>query len=492
MSNRPFSSASLSFIRHGFVTAWIACLFVLPAMAQQEVPALSDDEQKACDTIAEREVVADLTFLASDELEGRGTGSEGLRIANAYVASRFRAAGLVGPDPNNEDDFFQVHEIDMLLTSSTGLQLTDKDGKSFNVLGCLSSNETDINTKEGFGAYDPESDEVSDLSFSGPVVVNATSILSDERAANGQFAARLLSNTARRIARQGATAMIISVEADGSLAKFAQAQMDSPRMANPRGGSGIPVLLVEGDVDASKLGSCQIPGAQKIKQPVANVVGILHGSDAEMKGEAIIVSAHLDHLGARANGAEDGIYNGADDNASGVCGVLALAKAFAAMETAPKRTVIFAAFWGEERGLLGSRKMVENPVWPLDKTVANINIEMIGRPEAGANGKVWMTGWDQSNLGKLMGAGSQRLGVDIFEHPQFSNRLYRASDNWAFVQGGVIAHSFSAGSLHDDYHQPSDEWQKLNTRHMSIVCRGLFAGSLPIAQGQLTPKADDK
>ena len=120
--------------------------------------------------------------------------------------------------------------------------------------------------------------------------------------------------------------------------------------------------------------------------------------------------------------------------------------------------------------------------------MANINLEMIGRPEAGASGKAWMTGWEHSDLGELMRVGAARVDVEIFEHPQFSNRLYRASDNWPFVQAGVIAHSFSAGSLHDDYHQPSDEWEKLELRHMTLVIQGLFVGSLPIADGALTPR----
>ena len=149
--------------------------------------------------------------------------------------------------------------------------------------------------------------------------------------------------------------------------------------------------------------------------------------------------------------------------------------------------MIFTLFWGEELGLLGSKQFAEASPWPLDKIIANINIEMIGRPEAEAENKMWMTGWEASDLGELMNAGSRRLAVETFQHPSYSARLYRASDNFSFVQQGVIAHSFSAGSLHDDYHQPSDEWEKLNLPHMSQVMRGLFAGSLPIAQGEVTP-----
>lgn len=145
-------------------------------------------------------------------------------------------------------------------------------------------------------------------------------------------------------------------------------------------------------------------------------------------------------------------------------------------------------FWGEEKGLLGSRHYASQPTWPLDKLVANINIEMVGRPKPGAAGKIWMTGWQQSDLGPMLAAAAKAIDVRIFEHPQHSQPLYRASDNYSFVEKGVVAHSFSAGSLHDDYHQPGDEWGKLELRHMTRVIQGLFVGSMPLANGEVTPK----
>ena len=167
--------------------------------------------------------------------------------------------------------------------------------------------------------------------------------------------------------------------------------------------------------------------------------------------------------------------------------MLSLADAYGALKERPARTIVFVAFWGEEQGLLGSRHLVADPVWPLKNTVCMINLEMIGRPEPGANGKVWMTGWNHSDLGSLMNQGSMRVGVPVFEHPKYSAMLYGASDNAPFARAGVVAHSFSAGSLHSDYHQPTDHWQKLETAHMARVIQGVFAGSLPIARGTATP-----
>ena len=203
--------------------------------------------------------------------------------------------------------------------------------------------------------------------------------------------------------------------------------------------------------------------------------------------------AHADHVGrGTADDAGDAIYNGADDDASGVVGVVALAEAFAALPEPPARSLLFVAFWGEEKGLLGSRQFVADPPWPLDDMVANVNLEMLGRPEEGARHKAWMTGWSESDLGELVARGAARAGIEVFDHPQYGPRLYRASDNASFVREGVIGHSFSAGSLHEDYHRPSDEWQKLDLEHMAAVIRGIFAGVLPIAAVELTPQRRDK
>ncbi|MFZ9090434.1 MAG: M28 family peptidase, partial [Planctomycetaceae bacterium] len=134
-----------------------------------------------------------------------------------------------------------------------------------------------------------------------------------------------------------------------------------------------------------------------------------------------------------------------------------------------------------------SRAYCETPLWPLQKTVANINIEMIGRPEEGADSKAWGTGWTRSSLGSQLAAGAERVGVEIFHREDVSEMLYTRSDNYAFVGKGVIAHSYSAGSLHSDYHRPTDEVERLNIPHMTHVIQGLFAGSLPLAWGELTP-----
>ncbi|MDB4534400.1 M28 family peptidase [Vicingaceae bacterium] len=451
-------------------------LLAIPTFAQESaVNALTDNELAAADVITERSVSATLTFLASDEMGGRGTPSPEFRIATAYVAARFRAAGLTGG--GKDESFYQVSPLDTVQMPASGVAFTCEDGSAPENFGMLSGIDEDLS----YSGSIPTADVKSDDEFKGPVALAASANFSGRRGLNN------LTRAANKLRQRGATAIILHTDEDNSLVAQARLNQQRPQIASKRSRMPIPVLLVGKEALKDAKYQLRLPKRTKRKAEIRNVIGVLKGSDPELSKEAIVISAHLDHLGIR-NG-EDPIYNGADDNASGVTGVVSLADAFGALETPPKRTLIFMAFWGEERGFLGSRHFVDNPLWPLEKITANVNIEMIGRPEDGARNKAWGTGWDQSDLGPLLAVGAERLDTVIFEHPKFSGgMLYNASDNAPFVAKGVIGHSFSAGSLHADYHQPSDEWQKLEFDHMTAVARGLFAGILPIANGELTPK----
>ena len=435
----------------------------------------SDDQQRGLAEITQRRVTSTIAFLSSDEMAGRDTPSPELTIASRYVASRFQGAGLVGGGKG--DSFFQPSKIATVTIPKNGVAIS-AGGKQVNHFGLLGAGREafQYTGKVAFVAAD---ERVSDLEFDGPVAMEVAAI--DEPRAESSVIRR-----AQALKRAGATAILMVVAADNRLVARAS-RTSRPRIINPRERLAYPTLLIaKFDPDAEY--EISIPAMQFGESEVRNVIGVLKGSDAELSKEAIIISAHLDHIGQQS-GLADPVFNGADDNATGVTAVLTMADAFGAMKTKPKRTVIFMTFWGEEKGLLGSRYYVQHPLWPLEKTVANINIEMVGRPEAGAAGKAWMTGWNQSDLGPLMNKGSKRIGVEIFEHLRLSKMLYRASDNAPFVDRGVIGHSISAGSLHTDYHQPSDEWNKLDLKHMTKVIQGLYAGCTPIADGETPKKA---
>jgi hypothetical protein len=193
------------------------------------------------------------------------------------------------------------------------------------------------------------------------------------------------------------------------------------------------------------------------------VIGILRGSDSTLGKEAVLLSAHLDHLGIGREVNGDKIYNGADDDASGVTAVLELAEALAAGPR-PKRTVVFALFGSEEIGGYGARYFQEHPPVPLESFVANLEFEMIGRPDkAVAAHKLWLTGYERSNLGAELAAHGARLVAD--PHPD--QHFFQRSDNYVLARRGIIAHTVSSYGLHNDYHQPSDDLAHIDFAHMT-------------------------
>jgi hypothetical protein len=198
-----------------------------------------------------------------------------------------------------------------------------------------------------------------------------------------------------------------------------------------------------------------------------NVVGILPGTDSLMRSEAVLVDAHYDHLGiARAAVNGDSIYNGADDDGSGTVAVMEIARVLAA-QGGNRRTIIFAATTGEEVGLIGTNWYIAYPPFPLAQTVANFEIEMIGRPDslAGGAGKGWLTGYGFSTMGPMLAA----AGIPVVADPRPDQQFFQRSDNIAFARLGIVAHTWSTFNLHTDYHEVTDDVSKVDFDHMARV-----------------------
>ena len=457
-----------------FIAGFFAFANTSYLIGRQE--ALQSTLKPGLDEITEGRVTSTISFLASDELAGRATGSTEFNIAASYVAARFRGAGLDGTLAGG--DFYHVTMKQMVATPAGPVNLLGSDARPIPHFGLLAAGPEPVSYSGTIKTVDLAS-ELPNSGLDGVVGGMMTSNLKGQRAMS-QIAR--MTNTLRGA---GAKGLLLGVPKESELIGLAREAQGKPRTENPRSRFAIPVLLVPEQALAATSIQIELPAAILSESPMRNVIGLLAGTDPVLSKEAILFTAHLDHLGAKPS-AGDGIYNGADDDASGVTAVVTLADAFAKMPRT-KRSLLFMTFWGEESGLLGSQQFTETPAWPLEKILANVNIEMIGRPEQGANSKIWMTGWQESNLGTLMNEASQPFGIEIFNHPEHSAKLYRSSDNWSFVQKGVIAHSFSAGSLHSDYHQPDDEWDRLEIPHMTRVIQGIFAASLPMANGQSTP-----
>jgi hypothetical protein len=205
-----------------------------------------------------------------------------------------------------------------------------------------------------------------------------------------------------------------------------------------------------------------------------NVIGILEGSDPVLKKEAVVIGAHYDHLGRGGQGSlaprEGGIHHGADDNASGVAGMLELARIFSSERARMKRTLIFIAFGGEEEGLLGSRFYVNQPVWPLGETVAMINMDMVGRMKenrlmiGGVGTAQQWRDWIQAEnkKGPASNAGSlQTVSVADNFALTLNEDGYGPSDHSSFYSKQIPVLFFFTGT-HDDYHKPTDTAEKIN------------------------------
>lgn len=470
--------------RTSFAFAFTVFTILLADVIADEfsVKPLTTDEQTVIAAIEEKSVLETVSFLASDEMNGRDTPSTELNIAATYVADRFCKAGLEGPGP--EGSFFQTTELFRTSAPATKAIMSVASNKKIPLTVFTGMN--DVLRVQGFVSVDSAENKELETDQKSEIFVIDELKLPPQAADNPVAALVTYVRRTAAFVRKGAKVILVRVADDSVLfdaaAAFQQQQISIPTQFEPQ----CAIVLVSKTQDLDDEVVLEIPANVRTGSSVHNVIGVLPGSDPNAANQAVMISAHLDHIGLAQRG-EDKINNGADDNASGVTGVLTLADAFGKLKDRPRRSMIFMTFWGEEKGLLGSKHFAANPLWKLEDIVCNVNLEMIGRPEADAEGKAWGTGWPHSSLGPQVAAGASRVGVTIFNHEQFGEMLYTRSDNASFVAKGVIAHSFSAGSLHSDYHQPTDEVAKLNIPHMTKIVQGLAAGILPIARGELTP-----
>jgi|TARA_B110001454_G_scaffold152279_1_gene141668 Zn-dependent M28 family amino/carboxypeptidase len=215
----------------------------------------------------------------------------------------------------------------------------------------------------------------------------------------------------------------------------------------------------------------------------SNIIGVLEGKSK--KDEYVIISAHYDHLGMKKSGAGDLIYNGANDDASGVTGVLALAAYF--KKVGHERTIVFAAFTAEEMGLIGSTYFGKD----IDaaKFVAGINLEMIGKTPSFGPNTAWLTGFERSDFGKIIQKNLKGSGYQLFPDPYKNFNLFFRSDNASLARLGVPSHTFSTTpiDIDPDYHQVSDEAETLNITVITQTIQAVAIGTESIINGEDTP-----
>jgi hypothetical protein len=241
-------------------------------------------------------------------------------------------------------------------------------------------------------------------------------------------------------------------------AEFLAEQLHAMGIA-PAGDNGGYIQNVSGEFNFYRQG--------KKQWTTRNVIGILPGHDPKLKDQIILLTAHMDHLGKPGDGKS--IYHGADDDASGCVAVLELARAMTAGKR-PKRTVVFTFFGSEETGGQGNQYFLEHPPLPLANIVANLEFEMIGRPDAAVKpGELWLTGYERSNLGPELAKHGARLVAD--PHPE--QQFFRRSDNYALAKRGIIAQTVSSFGLHQEYHRPNDDVAHIDFAHMQEAIQSM-------------------
>jgi Zn-dependent M28 family amino/carboxypeptidase len=263
--------------------------------------------------------------------------------------------------------------------------------------------------------------------------------------------------------------------------------------------SGIPVLALSDSAVRDALAAAKdavIQITAKVPAPIVepitlrNVVGVLRGSDPALKDTCLVLSAHYDHLGMRADG-DDRIFNGADDDASGVSAVIETAAALAALPARPKRSIVFVAFFGEEVGELGSHYYVQHPVFPAAKTIADVNLEQLGRTDDSEGpriGQFNLTGFDFTTMAPIFRQAAEDAGVHAVKDQKNSDPYFGRSDNAVFANAGIPSTTVSVAYMFPDYHGVGDEWPKLDYDNMAKVGRAIALAAFRLADSAEAPR----
>ena len=216
-----------------------------------------------------------------------------------------------------------------------------------------------------------------------------------------------------------------------------------------------------------------------------NVIGWVQGSDPVLRDQYVVFSAHMDHVGIGPPINGDSVFNGADDNASGTAAVLELAEAFALLNPKPRRSLMFITFSGEEGGLIGSLWYTDHPTLPLASTVANVNLDMIGRNWTDAIAAISPSSY-LVQMAEGVEEDHPELGLRVIEDPWPERDLILRSDQYSFVRYGIPGALFTSG-LHADYHQRSDEADKIDFEKTARVTQLMFYLGLRLANADEVP-----
>jgi hypothetical protein len=475
-----------------------------PLRAQTAAP-----RDRAAATITRADVARHIGVIAADSMLGRDTPSRGLDLTAQYVADQFRRFGLrPGGDGGG---WFQRYPITrrrfdqatsrVVLAAGGATAVARFDRSARFVQGAVPGAPLTGAAVLVGGTLGP--DDVSRMALRDRIVVYAPAAgdLPSERATRVTRALRL--------AAPQAVLLISDLEPEAFAARIppvmpprttVDLRLVSPPDLEVSEAAVAPALRAAGvDLRAARADAApvfrELPGLKarvELKDSVLtaltapNTVGILEGRDPRLKDEYLVFSAHMDHIGV-TSGLPDSVNNGADDDASGTTGVIELAEAFSRPGARPRRSIIFLTVSGEEKGLWGSRYFSEHPPVPVDRIVADFNIDMIGRnwPDT-----IVAIGKEHSDLGATLervNRAHPELGMAAIDDRWPEERFYFRSDHYNFARKGIPILFFFNG-VHPDYHRPSDSPDKINAEKESRILRLLYCLGREVGDVDARPK----
>ena len=472
----------------------IACLLLsLPlfSVAQKK----DKNAAKAAATITAEDMKKHLYIIASKEMGGRDTPSPGLEKAANYIEEHFKSLGLAPGNNGSYRQYYSLYKDSMqdasLVINGKKLALnTDFQAMTSNYAAGLRFSEVVF---AGYGISDGDKrNDYKDLNVTGKLVLIADGIPADYKPSQQGFSSPSgVTGKMNAALSRGASAIMIiynnfprragAVSSNWSMNGFKATQslfgftISADAAAKILGEDGKTLLeKIKANAVAAKTYKAEVElnysKTTKTTQ-VSNVLALLEGTDK--KEEYVVITAHYDHIGTRN---DTTIYYGADDDGSGTTGILELAQAFAEAKKAgkgPKRSILFMTVSGEEKGLWGSRYYSEHPVYPLDKTTVDLNIDMIGRigneyrKDKDSANYVYIIGDDKlsSDLATItdqVNSTYSKMKLDRkYNDPNDPNRFYFRSDHYNFAEKGVPI-IFYFNGVHPDYHRPTDTPDKIN------------------------------
>jgi hypothetical protein len=536
---------------HHYWTRLILTLILVLQAVPSHVEAVSFEEiSGGFHSIQSRHIQATLQFLASKHFKGRGTGTPEAELTAAYIASVFQRQGLQ-PPADNGGSFLQTFELVqavpreesfLRIETQDGAWVEVKMGEDF-VPAPWGVDSSEVNGQTVFAGYGISAPELDYDDFAGIDVKHRIAVVlskfpgSSKSPAWDYYSQKDYEEPLEKLLqaqKAGAAGLIIVLPPNENIPSLGTLNFKNAKtfLSIELENVKIPAFFVTYAM-GEKLIRAGRSERQESLQPIQekldsrmkplsfsldgrvvmrtaydrkaleahNVIGIIPGSDPQLRNQYVLIGAHHDHLGTGEN---QEIYFGADDDASGTAGLLELGEAFQEGPLRPRRSIILAAWGAEELGLLGSRFYAHRPFFPLNKTVAMIQLDMIGRNEqrAADSGSGIEEEKEELNVNTLSIAGSafsrdlktliessnRRIGLTLrYRYDGGQENLLKRSDHWCFLKAGIPSVFFFTG-FHGDYHRSTDTADKINYPKMERILRLLYLTTWEIAGRTQPPR----